>query len=128
MMVLSVGCSELATDKFQLCPSCSWSIPKSLFCTSMVSNTHQKIERPGAKGLNKSKLFASLVARIMKEKMIPLAWSVVAHPESKIISNSFNWSSIFWGKHATIMPILGEKVIRDRRTYSPSSLSSRRCT
>ena len=28
--------------------------------------------------------------------MIPLAWSVLAHPERKMISNRFNWSSI-WG-------------------------------
>ena len=29
--------------------------------------------------------------------MIPLAWSVLAHPERKMISNPFNWSSILGG-------------------------------
>ena len=32
---------------------------------------------PGAKDQRKSKLFASLAARIVKEKMITLAWSVL---------------------------------------------------
>ena len=32
--------------------------------------------------------------------MIPLAWSVLAHPERKMISNPSNWSSILGGKQS----------------------------